>query len=42
MLLVGNQKIYIVLNVSHYVLLSCIAKNFLDIEWEKNRKGPFS
>ena len=30
--LVGNQREYILLNLSHYLVLSRIAKNFLDIE----------
>ena len=32
--LVGNQKGYILLNLSHYILLVCIAQNFLDVNWE--------
>ena len=34
MLLVGNQRKYITLNLSHYILLSYIAQNFLNIESE--------
>ena len=30
--LVGNQREYILLNLSHYLVLSRIVKNFLDIE----------
>ena len=32
MFLYGNQREYILLNLSHYLVLSRIAKNFLDIE----------
>ena len=34
MFLVGYQMEYIILNLSHYILLSYIAQNFLDIKWE--------
>ena len=33
MFLVENQREYIILNLSHYVVLSCITK-LLNIEWE--------
>ena len=32
MFLVGNQMEYIILNLSHDILLSYITQNFLDIE----------
>ena len=32
--LVGNQMEYIFIPLSHYILLSYIASNFLDIKWE--------
>ena len=33
MFLVGNQRGYILLNLSYYILLSYIALHFLDIKW---------
>ena len=33
---VGNQKEYLILNLIHYILLSYIEENILDIKWEQN------
>ena len=32
MLIVENQRGYILLNLRHYILLSCIAQNLLDMK----------
>ena len=36
LLLVGNQRGYIILNLIHYILLSWIVQNFLNKEWHKH------
>ena len=36
MFLVENQRKYLILNLNHYILLSCLALNFLNIELEQN------
>ena len=36
MFLIGKQREYVILILSHYLLLSYITSNFQNIEWESN------
>ena len=36
MSLIGKQREYVILILSHYILLSYITSNFQNIEWESN------
>ena len=36
MFLIGKQREYIILILSHYVLISYITSNFQNIEWESD------